>query len=213
LALEIRSRDIFYDLDHYYSFCSAQNLVHCIRTHTMTSLQSDFGSHFGIENIPFGIASSNKHTSQQAVTRFENKVIFLADLVQSVSELQSLPNGIFSQPTLNAFAALGRPAHQSVRSAIQKLIKDDKLPESSTEDLSACQMHLPVQVSDFTDFSCSEYHNLNAGHAATGRRGLPPSWGFIPPGKLVHPYTSMSHTHKVQDMLADAQALKFLALQ
>lgn len=195
LALESRSRDIYYDLDHYYSFCSAQNFVYCIRTLTMTSLQSDFGSHFGIENIPFGIASSNKHTSQQAVTRFENKVIFIADLVQSVSELQSLPNGIFSQPTLNAFAALGRPAHKAVRSAIQKLIKEKKLPESSIEDLSACQMHLPVQISDFTDFSCSEYHNLNAGHAATGRRGLPPSWGFIPPGRPVHSYTSMSYAY------------------
>jgi fumarylacetoacetase len=163
----------------------------------MTSLQSDFGSHFGIENIPFGIASSNKHTSQQAVTRVENKVIFLADLVQSVSELQSLPNGIFSQPTLNAFAALGRPTHRSVRSAIQKLIKENKLPESSAEDVSECQMHLPVQVSDFTDFSCSEYHNLNAGHAATGRRGLPPSWGFIPPGKLADLLNRGSHAYNV----------------
>jgi fumarylacetoacetase len=196
LASESRPRDIFYNFDHYYSFCSAQDSVYCIQTHTMTSLQSDFGSHFGIENIPFGIASSNKHTSQQAVTRVENKVIFLADLVQSVSELQSLPNGIFSQPTLNAFAALGRPAHKLVRSAIQNLIKENKLPESSTEDISACQMHLPVQVSDFTDFSCSEYHNLNAGHAATGRRGLPPSWGFIPPGRPAHFYTSMPHTYK-----------------
>jgi fumarylacetoacetase len=178
----------------------------------MTSLNSDFGSHFGIENIPFGIASSNKHTSQQAVTRLENKVIFLADLVQSNSELQSLPSGIFSQPTLNAFAALGRPAHQLVRSAVQKLIKENKLPESSTEDLSACQMHLPVQVSDFTDFSCSEYHNLNAGHAATGRRGLPPSWGFIPPGKLANLSAQISHTHNAQDMLADAQASRSLEL-
>ncbi|KAG9663373.1 hypothetical protein KCU69_g14553, partial [Aureobasidium melanogenum] len=108
----------------------------------MTSLQSDFGSHFGIENIPFGIASSSKHTSPQAVTRFENNVIFLADLVQSVSELQTLPNGIFSQQTLNAFAALGRPAHKLVRSAIQKLLQESKLPEGSTEDVSACQMHL-----------------------------------------------------------------------
>lgn len=149
----------------------------------MTSLQSDFGSHFGIENIPFGVASSSKRTSPQIVTRFENKVVFLADLVESISELQSLPNGMFSQPTLNAFAALGRPAHKLVRSAIQKLVQESKLPDSSTEDISACQMHLPVSTADFTDFSCSEYHNLNAGFAATGRKGLPPSWGFIPPGK------------------------------
>lgn len=176
------------------------------------SLQSDFGSHFGIENIPFGIASSSKHTTSQAVTRFENKVIFLADLVQHVSELQSLPNGIFSQPTLNAFAALGRPAHRLVRSAIQKLVNESKLPEGSTEDISVCQMHLPVSVADFTDFSCSEYHNLNAGLAAMGRKGLPPSWGFIPPGKLIETSFNAAHTDFVKVMLADVQASKFLAL-
>jgi fumarylacetoacetase len=148
----------------------------------MTSLQTDFGSHFGIENIPFGIASSGNR-KPQAVTRVKDDVIFLGDLVQSVLDLQSLPDGIFSQQTLNAFAALGRPAHQLVRSAIQKLVKDSKVPASSTEHMSKCEMHLPVSTADFTDFSCSEYHNLNAGLAAMGRKGLPPSWGFIPPGQ------------------------------
>lgn len=162
----------------------------------MTSLQSDFRSHFGIENIPFGIASSKKHNRLQAVTRIENNVVFLADIVQSVSDLQSLPDGIFSQPTLNAFAALGRHAHRLVRSSVQELIKEGKLSENSIEDVSECQMHLPVSVADFTDFSCSEYHNLNAGLAAMGRKGLPPSWGFIPPGKCIAPCLPL-HTHHV----------------
>lgn len=183
-----------------------------LQTHTMTSLQSDFGSHFGIENIPFGIASSNKHTSPQAVTRFENKVIFLADLVQHVSELQSLSSGIFSEPTLNTFAALGRPDHRLVRSAVQKLVKESNLPEGSTEDISACKMHLPVSIADFTDFSCSEYHNLNAGFAVTGRKGLPPSWGFIPPGELIDNPLHIAHTDFAKVMLADVQASRFLEL-
>ena len=169
----------------------------------MTSLQSDFGSHFGIENIPFGIASSDKHNHPQAVTRIENNVIFLADIVQSASDLQSLPGGIF--------AALGRPAHRLVRSAVQKLVKENKLPENSTEDITNCQMHLPVSVADFTDFSCSEYHNLNAGLAAMGRKGLPPSWGFIPPGEFNALYSLMPAYH-VQAMLAGVQASRFLEL-
>lgn len=177
----------------------------------MTSLQSDFGSHFGIENIPFGIASSDKHNHPQAVTRIENNVVFLADIVQSASDLQSLPGGIFSKPTLNAFAALGRSSHRLVRSAVQKLVKENKLPENSTEDITKCQMHLPVSVADFTDFSCSEYHNLNAGLAAMGRKGLPPSWGFIPPGEFNALYSLMPAYH-MQAMLAGVQASRFLEL-
>ena len=151
----------------------------------MTSLQSDFGSHFGIENIPFGIASSEKHSSPQAVSRFENNVIFLADLVQSSQELQTLPEDVFSKPTLNSFAELGQKSHRLVREVVQRLIKENSLPSNSIEDVSKCQSYLPVAIADFTDFSCSEYHNLNAGQAALGRRGLPPSWGFIPPGMSI----------------------------
>ena len=154
----------------------------CLQTHTMTSLQSDFGSHFGIDNIPFGVASSESHILPQVVSRIGNNVIFLADVGQSDSDLQSVPSDIFSQGTLNAFAALGRTAHKLVRSVLQKLIKEQKLPERSVEHISKCTLYLPVSTADFTDFSCSEYHNLNAGLAALGRKGLPPSWGFLPPG-------------------------------
>lgn len=148
----------------------------------MAPTARDWKSHFGIENIPFGIAKSTNHPRPQAVSRYENTVIFLADLVESVPQLKSLPSQVFEEPSLNLFAGLGRSAHQNVRSAIQELIKKDDLPPGSTEDLEDVHMCLPVSVGDFTDFSCSEYHNLNAGHAVTGRRALPPTWGIIPPG-------------------------------
>lgn len=148
----------------------------------MAGTAQDFSSHFGLANIPFGIASSRIHSRPQAVSRHGNIVIFLADILDSIDQLSNLPKGVFSEPTLNAFAALGRPAHQAVRSALQTLIKDDELPLNSIEDIKDVKMHLPISVGDFTDFSCSEYHNLNAGHAVTGRRGLSPTWGLIPPG-------------------------------
>ncbi|GAB7351471.1 hypothetical protein MBLNU459_g2129t1 [Dothideomycetes sp. NU459] len=142
----------------------------------------EFAAHFGVENIPFGIASGAAHHEPQAVTRYEDTIIFLADLISHSVELQQLPLHIFHQTTLNSFAALGRSAHQSVRRVVQSLIRERKLPTESTEKVNACRFFLPVSVGDFTDFSCSEYHNLNAGHAAMGRRGLPPAWDYVPPG-------------------------------
>lgn len=43
-------------------------------------------------------------------------------------------------------------------------------------------MHLPIAVSDFTDFSCSRDHVLNAGEAVLGKRDLPPGFEYFPIG-------------------------------
>jgi fumarylacetoacetase len=144
----------------------------------------DFGAHFGPENIPLGIASSTKHPSAQAVTRLGNKVIFLADLnlASQLPEL-NLPDGLFSHPTLNSFAALGRTYHRHVREAVQQLIHNNSLPRACQEPISAVQMHLPVAVGDYTDFSCSPSHNRKAGQALMGfPPNLPPGYKRLPIG-------------------------------
>jgi fumarylacetoacetase len=43
-------------------------------------------------------------------------------------------------------------------------------------------MHLPVSVGDFSDFSCSVDHALNAGEAVLGTRDLPPGFLHFPIG-------------------------------
>lgn len=43
-------------------------------------------------------------------------------------------------------------------------------------------MHLPVSIGDFTDFSCSKEHVLNAGEAIMGKRFLPPGFLHFPVG-------------------------------
>ena len=43
-------------------------------------------------------------------------------------------------------------------------------------------MHLPVSVGDFSDFSCSMDHVLNAGEAVLGKREVPPGFLHFPIG-------------------------------
>lgn len=147
----------------------------------MTCPLPGFAEQFGIENIPFGIASSKSHSSPQAVTRFEDSVIFLADLAKHFSGVHAK---VFSQSTLNDFAALGRPVQQSVRKSIQEAIKNGSVPNSSKEEISAVHMHLPLNIGDYTDFSCSPHHNKRAGQALLGQSGkLPPGFFNMPLGK------------------------------
>ena len=55
-------------------------------------------------------------------------------------------------------------------------------------------MHLPMSFSDFTDFSCSKEHALNAGEAVLKKRFLPPGFLHFPIG-----YTARSSSIVVSE--------------
>jgi fumarylacetoacetase len=40
-------------------------------------------SQFGVDNVPFGIATSSQHPTPQVVSRFEDHVVFLAPLASA----------------------------------------------------------------------------------------------------------------------------------
>jgi fumarylacetoacetase len=56
------------------------------------------------------------------------------------------------------------------------------LPDGTTVSADDVTMHLPVSSRDFTDFSCSKDHVLNAGEAIQGKRYLPPGFLYFPIG-------------------------------
>lgn len=142
-----------------------------------------YTSHFGINNIPYGIASSSARPKPQAVTRIADTVIFLSELA-SIPALQSISPDLvsaFLQPTLNTFAALPKPLQSQVRSAIQNAYNTSQHTAFS-EDISKVTLHMPVQIGDFTDYSASVNHVLNASEAITGVRSQPPAYHKYPVG-------------------------------
>jgi fumarylacetoacetase len=142
----------------------------------------DYADHFSLANIPFGIASAKGHTESQPVSRIENTVIFLQELVKGniFQHVEGLPDGIFAQPTLNSFSALDRSTVNAVRHAIQDLYKRKLLPAGSTANIADVQLHLPITVAEFTDFSCSENHVLNMGRIMGGKAVAPPGFYHYP---------------------------------
>ncbi|KAL5115936.1 hypothetical protein ACEQ8H_006158 [Pleosporales sp. CAS-2024a] len=142
-----------------------------------------YTSHFGINNVPYGIASSSKRSTPQAVTRIANAIIFLSEL-SATSEFQSISKdlvSIFLQPTLNTFAALSKSLQSQVRLAIQNAYKSAQHTEFS-EDISNVTLHMPISIGDFTDYSASVNHVLNAGEAVQGVRAYPPAYMKYPVG-------------------------------
>ncbi|KAF9891555.1 hypothetical protein FE257_004023 [Aspergillus nanangensis] len=145
-----------------------------------------YNHHFSLQNLPFGIASSPSHPSPQSATRLHDTVIFLHDLQQAnlFSEIADLPANIFIEPTLNNYAALPKTLHQTVRQTLQAILQlgISVLPRNSTESIDQVQMHLPVTIPGFTDFSCSLAHVQNAGRAILNDPTPPPGFFHFPIG-------------------------------
>lgn len=142
-----------------------------------------YASHFSINNIPYGIASSPARPNPQAVTRINNSIIFLSE-ISTTPPFTSIPlqlQKIFQNPTLNAFAAVPKPLQSQVRHAIQTAYNQN-LHTPHSEDVQNVTMHLPLQIGDFTDYSASSNHVLNAGEAITGIRSYPPAFHKYPVG-------------------------------
>ncbi|CZT18552.1 related to fumarylacetoacetate hydrolase family protein [Ramularia collo-cygni] len=152
----------------------------------MTSPLLGYSSHFGLDNIPFGVASSQSNIVPSCVTRYQDNVIFLKALPGLYDEIPELPLGILDRSTLDDFAALPRHIHTRVRERIQHVIRQDtplqNLPPAAVSHISDVEMHLPVNVGDFTDFSCSHDHVQNASEAMTGQRSTPPAFFHMPIG-------------------------------
>ncbi|TKA69899.1 hypothetical protein B0A55_07524 [Friedmanniomyces simplex] len=152
----------------------------------MTPPLPGYSSHFGLENIPFGIASSKLHPTPVCATRFKDDVIFLDKLDNVLKGIQDLPDGVLAHDTLNTFAALPSAVHRVVRKRLQELIRKDETLGSmlagAVEPINTVTMHLPVDTGDFTDMSCSLDHVQNASEAMTGKRSAPPAFFYMPVG-------------------------------
>lgn len=144
-----------------------------------------FYDHFGIENIPFGIAHCASHPKPAVVTRYYDSVFFLDALAEAgYLTIGEATRDTFRETTLNSFAALPKSEHSLVRKAIQDLLRkhpgfDDS---KSSCHINVAEMHLPFSIGDFTDFSCSENHVLNASEVIFKKREAPPGFYHFPVG-------------------------------
>lgn len=159
----------------------------------------DPDSDFSLANIPFGIATTPEDSSPHAATAIGSHILDLKVLCQQqdfrtiFSPLKGHGH-VFSGPSLNAFAALGRPTHRQVRSAIQDLLSEDtkhpeflkdnaSLREKALVPMNRVKMHLPMEIGDYTDFYAGYHHAFGVGSLWRGpANALQPNYLHLPVG-------------------------------
>ncbi|KAL4970899.1 fumarylacetoacetate hydrolase FahA [Aspergillus stella-maris] len=159
-------------------------------------LQIPKNSPFSLANIPFGIISSSKITSRVPAIAIGDYALNLSAFASSggFAQLPAIQShlSVFNQPTLNAFAALGRPVHRQVREYIQKVFSSDTpfpqvlkdnaaLQKDALLPLSEVTNHLPMQIGDYTDFYAGLNHAYNIGVLFRGPdNALQPNYTHLP---------------------------------
>ncbi|KAH7095887.1 hypothetical protein FB567DRAFT_513667 [Paraphoma chrysanthemicola] len=168
----------------------------------MASFRSWFsiprGSHFSLANIPFGIISTaSSSTPRVAVAIGDHALdleIFAANNGFSALSTIQPHQAVFSQPSLNAFAALGRPIHSVVRKYIQSVFTAETpypdvlknnalLQKQALIPLKDIKAHLPFRIGDYTDFFAGMNHAYNCGVIFRGpQNALQPNYKHLPVG-------------------------------
>jgi len=148
-------------------------------------------SDFPIQNLPFGIFSEGANDKRVGVA-LGDKIIDLYQLASfGYLNNTSFSASDFEQDTLNAMMLKGKAANRILRNRISEIFEEsnDELKKNEQHvaqilsNQKDCELHLPVQIGDYTDFYSSEQHAYNVGCMFRDpNNALLPNWKHIPVG-------------------------------
>lgn len=151
-------------------------------------------SHFPIQNLPYGIFTPAKEENPRVGVAIGEYVLDLsiieeAGYFKQIVDIQG--KNVFHQDTLNEFMELGKEVWKKVRKVLQHVLdetvsdlRDDKeLRNKAFHAQEDVEMHLPVDIGDYTDFYASKEHATNVGTIFRGKENaLMPNWTHLPVG-------------------------------
>ena len=145
------------------------------------------GSDFPLENLPYGIFSTKTNPRKRVGVAVGESVLDLSAVVQFYPpEVQDALNS----HSLNLLMSLGYAAWNVVRTRTRELLlKNSPLEQNAVLATTAiipqseCEMHLPAEIGDYTDFYSSIHHATNVGIMFRGKENaLMPNWRHLPVG-------------------------------
>ena len=149
----------------------------------MPLIQINKDSDFPIQNLPYGIFSTKENPSPRVGTRLGDFGIDLAMLDHH--GMFGKRYGFFADASLNRFMAAGREVWREIRQRLMRLAGEEQasLIREALIPVNEVQMHLPVEIGDYTDFYASREHATNVGIMFRGKENaLMPNWLHLPIG-------------------------------
>ncbi|WP_171102035.1 fumarylacetoacetase [Ruegeria sp. HKCCD7255] len=138
---------------------------------------------FPLNNLPYGVFSTATLSPRCGVAIgdqiFDMRALEEAGLVDF--------GGALTAATWNAFMALGSEAWARLRATLTSLLAEGNADQDKLTPMLVAQadatMHMPIAVSEYTDFYAGKNHAFNVGTMFRGpENALPPNWLHIPIG-------------------------------
>lgn len=140
---------------------------------------------FPLNNLPYGVFETNSLEPRCGVA-IGDMILDMATLEEEgLINLAEEP--VFDVPYWNDVMELGAEGWSALRARLMELLATDA-PEQATVaphlvPMSEARMHLPLVVTEFTDFYAGKHHATNVGTMFRGaENALPPNWLHIPIG-------------------------------
>ncbi|MFG6595362.1 fumarylacetoacetase [Sulfitobacter sp. 1A13368] len=140
---------------------------------------------FPLNNLPYGVFSTNQLEARCGVAIGDQIVDMAALEEEGLITLAEEP--VFDVPYWNDVMDLGPTAWASLRSRLIELLSADAPDQAVVAPhlvpMEAAQLHMPMMVSEYTDFYAGKHHATNVGTMFRGaENALPPNWLHIPIG-------------------------------
>lgn len=139
---------------------------------------------FPLNNLPYGVFSTNGSAPKCGVA-IGDQVLDLAALEQT--DVLTLPGGpLLQDGAWNPLMAAGPDVWAQLRAQLSDLLRAGAPNADALAPLlvaqAECEMHLPIQVAEYTDFYAGMQHTKNMGTIMRGTPDLPANWLHIPIG-------------------------------
>jgi len=150
----------------------------------------DVGSHFPIQNLPYGVFSREETGVKCIGVAIGDQILSLGEL-HTAGLFVGFDSSCFLGSTLNAFMGAGKTVWASARARITELLAEDcptlrdntELRAKAFVPMSSAKMYLPATIGDYTDFYSSREHATNVGIMFRGKdNALQPNWLHLPVG-------------------------------
>lgn len=150
-------------------------------------IEVDPSSDFPIQNLPYGVFSTNDGRSPRLGVAIGDYVLDLWELEQD-GLISAGDPGTFAG-ALNALMHLGPKVWSKTRARISELLRHDNPELRDNQELRKralvrmrdAKLHMPFTVSGYTDFYSSKEHATNVGVMFRGKdNALQPNWLHMP---------------------------------
>lgn len=145
---------------------------------------NDANHPFPLNNLPYGVFST-AGTEERCGVAIGDMILDMAAAEEAgLVSISEIP--VFDAPYWNDLMDMGQDAWAELRARLTEILAegsaDQAAAEACLEPMADATLHMPIAVSEYTDFYAGRQHAANMGAILRGSPDLPANWLHIPIG-------------------------------